>query len=212
MAVLDSKMLYLIRHEETPLNAQGRNRGTENPPLSAKGRENAAATGRMLAGKLDRVVADNTLRTQQTARLVAPGKAIETDPNLRTLDIGHESGKKATAASQKEFDSKYVDHPNVKIPGGESVNDWMPKWKSAYQKYLGQSKHENIALVTHGRPVSAAVHGFTTDSVKEKNVPKLGCCVFQVGNDGVPKQMKAPKVVNSNPTVPQMKLSRLARA
>lgn len=91
------------------------------------------------------------------------------------------------------------------------MDDWLPKWKDTYHKYLAASKKENIALVTHGRPVSAAVHGFTTDSLKEKNVPKLGCCVFKVGNDGVPRQMKA-KTPNSNPAVPQMKLSQLARA
>lgn len=205
-------LLYLVRHEETPLNAQGRNRGTDDPPLSAKGREDAASTGRMLAGKIDRVVADSSTRTQQTAKAIAGGKPVETDPKLRTLNIGTQSGKKATAASQKHFDSTYIDHPNVTIPGGESVNDWLPKWKDTYHKYLAASKKENIALVTHGRPVSAAVHGFTTDSLKEKNVPKLGCCVFKVGSDGQPKQMKMPKVVNSNPSVPAMKLSQLARA
>jgi probable phosphoglycerate mutase len=205
-------MLYLIRHEETPLNAAGRNRGTDDPPLSPKGRQDAASTGRMLRGKVDRIVADSPKRTQETAKIISGGKHVETDARLKTLDIGEYSGKKATASSEKEFDSKYIDHPERKIPGGESVNTWLPKWKATYKDYLQQSKHENIALVTHGRPVSSAVHGFTTDSLKEKNVPKLGCCVFQVGGDGKPKQMKAPKVVNSNPAAPAMKLSQLARA
>ncbi len=205
-------MLNLVRHEETPMNAAGINRGTDDPPLSAKGRQDAVNTGKMLAGKIDRVVADSSARTQQTAKLMAPGHQIETDHALRTLDIGKYSGQKATPTSTKEFDSKYVDHPGTKIPGGEAVNDWLPKWKDTYQKYLGQSKHENIALVTHGRPVSAAVHGFTTDSLKEKNVPKLGCCAFKVGSDGKPKQMKVPKVANSNPAAPPMKISQLARA
>lgn len=195
-------MLYLIRHEETPLNAAGRNRGTDDPPLSAKGRQDAISTGKMLSGKIDRVVADKTQRTQQTAKLMAPGKRIETDSRLRTLDIGNESGKKPSP----DFDSKYIDNPDRKIPGGESVNTWLPKWKSTYKDYLQQSKHENIALVTHGRPVSAAVHGFTTDSLKEKNVPKLGCCVFQVGDDGVPKKIK------TTAPAPKIKLSQLARA
>ena len=204
-------MLYLVRHEETPLNAQGRNRGTDDPGLSAKGRADAANTGRMLAGKLDRIVADKSARTQQTAKIIAGGKPVETDAALHTLDIGTQSGKKATAASQKPLTASTSTILSVKIPGGESVNDWLPKWKATFSKYLGQSKKENIALVTHGRPVSAAVHGFTTDSLKEKNVPKLGCCVFQVGQDGKPRQMKA-KTPNSNPAVGQMKLSQLARA
>jgi len=198
-------MLYLIRHEETPLNADNRIRGTDDPPLSAKGRSQAMATGRMLRGKFDRIVADSSRRTQETAKLVAPMHQIETDPKLATLNVGEYSGKKATPEREKEFDSKYIDHPEKKIPGGESVNEWLPKWKDTYQKYLGESQHQNIALVTHGRPVSAAVHGFTTDSLKEKNVPKLGCCVFQVGNDGVPRKMN----VGSGP---KMNLSALARA
>jgi len=201
-------MLYLIRHEETPFNAENRIRGNEDPPLSAKGRQQAATTGSMLRGKIDRIVADKSLRTQETAKIISGGKPIETDPRLGTLNVGEYSGKKSTPAVEKHFDSTYIDHPERKIPGGQSVNDWMPKWKNTFQDYLKQSKRENIALVTHGRPVSSAVHGFTTDSLKEKNVPKLGCCVFQVGNDGIPKQIKAPSGVGA----PKIKLSQLARA
>jgi probable phosphoglycerate mutase len=203
-------MLYVIRHAETTHNAEGRIRGKDDPSLTPKGRKEAIAVGKMMKGKFDRIVADGMNRTQQTAHLIAPGHKVETDNGLTTLDVGKYSGKKTNPKVEKEFNSQYVDHPEKKIPGGESVKDWLPKIKSTYEKYLGQSKHEDIALVTHGRPMQAIKTGFKTESAKEGGVPHLAS-VVKVGSDNVPREMKQ-KIVDSNPAVPQMKLSKLARA
>lgn len=203
-------MLYVIRHAETPHNAEGRIRGMDNPSLSPKGRKEAIAVGRQMKGKFDRIVADGMNRTQETAHLIAPGHKVETDNGLATLDVGNYSGKKSTPKVEKEFNSQYVDHPDKKIPGGEAVNDWLPKIKSTYDKYLQQSKHEDIALVTHGRPAAAIKNGFKPEAAKESSAPHLAS-VLKVGDDNVPREMKT-KVVNSNPSVPPMRIGKLARA
>lgn len=201
-------MLYVIRHAETTHNAEGRIRGMDDPGLTAKGRSEAANVGKMLGGKVDRVVTDGMKRTQQTAKIAFPNHTPEIDRGLTTLHVGNYSGKKQTPQIEKEFNSSFVAHPDKKIPGGEAVNDWLPKIKGAYNKYLGQSKHENIALVTHGRPFKAVLNGFKTDAAREGGVPHLAS-VVKVGQDRKPRDMKTP---NSNPAAPAMKLSRLARA
>ena len=203
-------MLYVIRHGETTHNAEGRIRGMDDPSLTPKGRREAIGVGKLMKGKFDRIVADGMNRTQQTAHLIAPGHKVETDKGLATLDVGEYSGKKSTPKLEKQFNSQYVDHPDKKIPGGESVNDWLPKIKSTYGKYLQQSKDEDIALVTHGRPMAAVKNGFKPEAAKEGATPHLAS-VIKVGSDNVPREMKS-KVVNSNPAVPPMKLSKLARA
>ena len=203
-------MLYVIRHAETPYNAEGRIRGMDDPSLSANGRREAIGLGRAMGGKFDRIVSDGMKRTQETAHLIAPGHKVETDNGLATLDVGNYSGKVASPKLTKQFNSEYVAHPEKKIPGGESVNNWLPKIKSTYDKYLQQSKHEDIALVTHGRPQAAVMNGFKPDAAKEGNALKPAA-VVKVGSDNVPREMKT-KVVNSNPAVASVQLSKLARA
>lgn len=198
-------MLYVIRHAETPYNVKGRIRGMDDPGLTANGRAEAGRVGKMLKGKFDRIVSDGMKRTQQTAHIIAPSHHVEIDPGLTTLDVGKYSGQKSTPAIEKEFNSRYVDSPHTKIPGGESVNDWLPKIKSTYDKYLTQSKYENIALVTHGRPLQAVVKGFKPEAAKEGGVPHTAS-VVKVGKDNVPREMKTTS------SVPKMELSRLARA
>lgn len=198
------KMLYVIRHAETTHNAEGRIRGMDDPGLTPKGRREAIAVGKQMKGKFDRIVADGMKRTQQTAKLIAPGHTVETDNGLATLNVGKYSGMKSSPKVEKEFNSSYVDRPEKKIPGGESVNDWLPKFKATYDKYLGQSKHEDIALVTHGRPMHAVSNGFKPEAAREGGVPKLAS-VLKVGGDNVPREMKSS-------ASPKMKLSQLARA
>jgi ribonuclease H / adenosylcobalamin/alpha-ribazole phosphatase len=203
----DVEMLYVIRHAETTHNAEGRIRGMDDPGLTPKGRSEAAGVGKTLAGKVDRVVTDGMKRTQQTAKIAFPNHTAEIDKGLTTLDVGKYRGKKTSPSVEKEFNSQYVAHPEKKIPGGESVNHWLPKIKSTYEKYLGQSRNQNIALVTHGRPMHAVTNGFKPEAAREGGVPKLAS-VLKVGSDKVPREVK---IVNSNPSAPQMKLSQLAR-
>ena len=81
-------MLYLIRHEETPLNAEGKFRGSSNPGLMQRGKHAATGTGYRMDGKFDRIVTDGYARTQQTAERIARGVPIEHDEGLSPWNIG----------------------------------------------------------------------------------------------------------------------------
>lgn len=197
-------MLYLVRHEETPLNAENKYRGNLNPGLTDKGKSSAVGVGHQLSGKFDRIVADNFQRTQQTANRIAGPKTVEMDKGLNNWNIGDYSGQKKTPEKVKEFDSKFVSHPAAKPPNGESLNDFMARWKPKYEDYLKQSKKQNIVLVTHGSNVGAVLRGFKPAKIQDQDTKPTGS-VVAVGHDGVPKPMAAK-------AAPKMNLNSLARA
>jgi len=197
-------MLYLVRHEETPLNAENRYRGNLNPGLTEAGKHKATGIGYRLAGKFDRIVADDFQRTQETAHRIAGGKPVEMDKGLNNWNIGDYSGQKKTPSKVKEFDSKFVAHPAAKPSNGESLNDFMARWKPKYEDYLKQSKKQNIVLVTHGSNVGAVLRGFKPAPIQDKATKATGAIVA-VGHDGVPKPMAAQKS-------PKVALNSLVRA
>jgi len=68
-----SRVLF-VRHGETTWNREGRIQGWASTPLTGRGRDQARATGGLLrAAGVDRVVASDLQRAQETARLFREG-------------------------------------------------------------------------------------------------------------------------------------------
>jgi broad specificity phosphatase PhoE len=89
--------LVIVRHGESTWNAERRLQGQFDPPLSARGREQAAALGR--AADLsefppERVLCSDLRRARETAELmgVAPGRY---EARWREIDIGSWGGRTA---------------------------------------------------------------------------------------------------------------------
>lgn len=88
--------LYLVRHGETEINAQGRfNGGGVDSPLTAKGVAGAESVRELLAPvHFDRVFSSSLPRAMTTAQLVTGGqKAITIDPRLREMWLGDWDGQ-----------------------------------------------------------------------------------------------------------------------
>jgi len=80
-----SATIYLVRHGRTALNAQGRFRGRQNPPLDDQGYLDAAAPARALMGTgIEAVYASPLRRTMQTAEFVAraANARVHPEPDL----------------------------------------------------------------------------------------------------------------------------------
>lgn len=232
-------MLYLLRHEETPLNVDDRFRGSANPALSADGKRAAQRLSEALLFEPDRIVSDSMQRTHQTARIIAGSKPIETDEGLRPWDIGDISGTKKTEAAKQAFQAKYVDKPNAGPPNGESLNEFLRRWRPVYEKYRLAAQASNILVVLHGSNLGAVLSRFKPVNLQGSITQTPGTLV-EIGEDGMPKflidklkkqygaKSKIPyKVANSigamrgNQETPKgaamqakhsMKLSKLARA
>lgn len=180
-------MLYLLRHEETPLNVENRFRGSANPPLSADGKRAAERIYAQLPFEPERIVCDSMARTCQTAKIIANGKPIETDEGLRPWDIGAISGTKKTDAAMQAFNDKYVDHPGSRPPDGKSLNEFLRRWKSVYKKYLDAARGGvDILLVVHGSNVGAVLSGFRPVNLQGSIAQKPGT-IIEVEEDGMPK-------------------------
>ena len=87
---------YFVRHGESEGNAARVFTGQTDSPLTARGREQAAAVAEELAQvKFDRIVSSDLSRTRDTADVIAKrlGKPVEIVPELREIDVGDRTGK-----------------------------------------------------------------------------------------------------------------------
>ena len=117
---------YLVRHGElVNMNIWD---GWGNYSLSEKGKEQAEAAARWLSfERIGRVISSDVPRTMQTAQYLMDSGCVQCpfmscEPNLRPWFVADEfTGKEKTPERVAEF-KKYVDDPNLVIPGGESRN------------------------------------------------------------------------------------------
>lgn len=142
--------VLLARHGETDYNAAGRFQGSFDPPLNARGREQAAALGAALAaggdpvaggvarvghegvdlgepvGAVSVIWASPYLRARQTAEIVAEalGLPIRFDDRLKETDVGEWSGftySEVQAQDAAAFQAWVEGDPKHVFPGGESL-------------------------------------------------------------------------------------------
>ena len=87
--------LFLVRHGQTALNAEGRLRGLANPPLDEIGIAEAHAVGEALASRgIVEVLCSPLDRAVTTARIIAErcGCEVEADPAFNDRDYGPWTG------------------------------------------------------------------------------------------------------------------------
>lgn len=88
-------MIWFLRHGESTWNAVGRMQGhTAHPPLTDRGRAQAAAAAEELAGQgITRVLTSPAVRARQTADIVAArlGVKVDEDPDLVEKGLDEDS-------------------------------------------------------------------------------------------------------------------------
>jgi broad specificity phosphatase PhoE len=111
--------LWLIRHGETEWSAEGRHTGRTDLPLTARGRERAAALGKYLAGtKFAAVLCSPLRRARETCEIAGFGAQAVGDDNLCEWDYGVYEGR-TTQEIQAEIPGWSV--WKDPIVGGETV-------------------------------------------------------------------------------------------
>lgn len=144
VVVAVSAELWLVRHGETEWTCAGKFCGRSDPPLTDKGRADAAALRDFLAGEtFDRFVSSPAARAVETARL-AYGEPV-TDERLWELDFGDLEGRVWTDCSE-ETRRGLLDYDAFCAPGGESVAQLRARVLETVAG-LGSGKH---LVVTHG--------------------------------------------------------------
>lgn len=152
--------VLLIEHGQTRFDRQGRVHGLLDPPLSAKGREQAARLGLKLAGMAQpptRLHSSDRRRAQETARLAGTiaGIPVTVTPALRPLDVGIWSGGDEHGVARRL--EPYFDNPRRRIPGGDRVAEWRARHVEYVRALAARARQtrERPALVTHSNVIGS---------------------------------------------------------
>ncbi|MCB1357870.1 MAG: histidine phosphatase family protein [Maritimibacter sp.] len=119
--------LLILRHGETEWNREGRMQGRLDSPLTMKGREQAAAQGRILSGiaqGFDWYVSPRG-RVIETARIASGGAVLREDARLAEIDMGDWTGRlrdeiAAEAPHLFRDDGSDIAYYHA-IPGGDTL-------------------------------------------------------------------------------------------
>ena len=177
---MDEWCIWLIRHAESTWNAAGRWQGQANPPLSPRGRSQAAKLGDALATQgIEILIASDLARTAQTAALV--GRALGLRPRLeaglRELDAGrwtglsHDEVARIDAETLAEFRSG---DREVRAGSGESRRDVARRARPALRSALSGLSRRRVAVVTHGGVIRSLWPGLSLANAEWRRVDVSG--------------------------------------
>ncbi|HTX63789.1 MAG TPA: histidine phosphatase family protein, partial [Acidimicrobiales bacterium] len=165
------RLLFLVRHGRTDLNASGVLRGHLDPGLDGIGRSEARRLGDALGTSGVRVVVSSPLsRAVQTAEAVASplGITVRVDPRLVDRDYGRWAGR---PLEDIEAEWGSVDD----APGVEPVTEVRARGLDALEE-LGRTECESCVAVSHDA-VNRAILGALDPSLcdSDRVVQPTGC-------------------------------------
>jgi len=191
--------IYFTRHGESEANLlrEHSNRGLKHP-LTAKGREQAAALAQKLADiPVTRLFTSPIMRAVQTAEILsdALGVSYEITDALREYDCGILEGRADEAAWQLHFAvfDAWVQRKNWdrRIEGGESfieIRDRFVPFIEGLVAEYGQSV-ANIVLVGHGGlyrcMLSLVLANADFDFVLNQPMGNTACIVAETGPESL---------------------------
>ena len=120
---------YVVRHGVTSLNKDKRFRGNANPELAPQGIKEAHKLASLFGPiEISHIFCSDKHRATRTAEIIAEAKGvpIHKSEQLRALDVGNFSGQKRTPEAESDL-QKYLDQPEVTIPGGESLQNFKDR-------------------------------------------------------------------------------------
>jgi broad specificity phosphatase PhoE len=159
---VNTATIHLVRHGRTALNAQGRFRGRQNPPLDERGLVEVSETAHRLAHmRLAAVYASPLLRTLQTAEFIAGPSStrVITTPELIDLDHGRWEGltpQEAAAMDPDEFARFRASPREARPPGGEPMSSAESRILSVLTEIGARHVGRHVAAVTHEIPIRLA--------------------------------------------------------
>ena len=158
------KLLYVLRHGQTEWNVQRRMQGRLNSPLTAEGRTQADAHGKVLKqlGGVDKLWVSTAGRTKQTAELVnahlqAP---VEYSEDLVERDCGIWSGKTLSEVEQEDGEGLLAlraDPYGYRAGGGENLAGLASRVAPVFPRIKSV---ERAAIISHGIVTKAVLEHF----------------------------------------------------
>ncbi len=144
-----------MRHGALPQVAPRRFVGQSDIPLSAQGREQAAAWASVLAGvPFESAVSSDLARCLETARIILAGREVplRTEAGLREIRLGEWEGL-TVAEVRKRFPGHYEargeDIAGFRPSGGESFHDVQKRAVAVLEAIVRASRGE-VLVLAHG--------------------------------------------------------------
>ncbi|MET9020843.1 bifunctional RNase H/acid phosphatase [Actinopolymorpha sp. NPDC004070] len=153
--------LLLLRHGETEQSQAKRFSGSggADVPLTERGRAQAAAAARSLAGRLGvaAVVSSPLRRTRETAEVVAAalGLPVELEPGLAETAFGQWDGFTFAEVEERwpaELQAWLAD-TSVAPPGGEAFEQVLIRVRAARDRLIRAYGDKTVVVVTHVTPI-----------------------------------------------------------
>jgi ribonuclease H / adenosylcobalamin/alpha-ribazole phosphatase len=155
--------IHLVRHGRTALNAQGRYRGLDDPPLDDEGLGQAEGAARELSARPIAAVYHSSLaRARQTAEAIARVTGVEPRllVDLVDLDLGLWTAKtpgEAGAIDPEAF-ARFRDDPRACTPpGGEPIGDVERRVVAALDELGRRHAGTEVVAVSHEIPIRLLV-------------------------------------------------------
>jgi probable phosphoglycerate mutase len=174
----------LIRHGESTWNHEHRIQGQLDPPLSDRGREQAARLAlRLGVHRPEAVYASDLLRAIQTAEPIAAalGLPVHPDAGLREIFLGEWEGLHTTELTARfpEAWAAWTQEPNWDlVPGGEGAAAFEARVGRALDALLARHSHGEAVVVTHGGVIQLALHRIV-------GKPSRGLFPFRISNASI---------------------------
>ncbi|HRQ58120.1 MAG TPA: histidine phosphatase family protein [Azoarcus taiwanensis] len=184
--------LCLVRHGETPWNADRRLQGHLDVPLNDHGRIQARATGAMLNGKhFDAVYSSDLARALETARSIAGDTAPTILPALRERHYGSLQGLTYEEARQRlpeAYAAFEARNPSYAFPGGgETLLAFRSRVESTLHLLAQRHVGQQVLVVTHGGVldiVHRLVTGKSLESPRDFKIPNAALNWVEHGPEG----------------------------
>lgn len=169
-------MLYLVRHGQTPYNAENRLQGQLDIPLSEVGRAQAEELAVKLlrnGPRVDKLYCSTLSRAGETARIIGRALSLEpvTIPGLEEIAFGRFQGHMFSEC-ETLFPEAYADHKRLgsdsNAHGGETGRQVMERAREALLK-LPEAMRGSALVVTHGAVIGflkAAAEGLPLNDVR----------------------------------------------
>jgi broad specificity phosphatase PhoE len=162
--------VVLLRHGETEWSASGQHTSVTDIPLTDRGREQAVAVGRAIAGRrFARVLTSPMERARETCRLAELGDRAEVTTDLEEWRYGEYEGR--TTPEIREHDPGWTIWP-AGAPGGETPDQVAARADRLLASLDGVDG--DVALVGHGHMLRVVAARWLGLSASDGRLLKLG--------------------------------------
>lgn len=137
-------LFYISRHGKTGPNDE-KLTGAVNPPLNSEGHRMANELADFFQKlPLVGIVTSPMNRSVETSMIVGEAKGIQPhiDQRLKSWDMGHIPGLPVEPPSS--LIDHYVNNPDIRIPGGESLNQFRQRVHPVFQEAIKAFQHLRI--------------------------------------------------------------------